>query len=204
MKKQEKPVTRQSQVFHELFSSRDLQAKLMADCRNAALKFTHSLMLQEVEMLSGSKFSHKTEGQVWRGGTDQTRVVVGGEKLSVTRPRLRDESGEVQLSSLQKLQDQDIFDDEVKERMIRGVSTRNYDPVIKSWSDKLSISKSTVSRAFMRASKKDLDLINTQSLEDFEFIALMIDGVEIAGRSIIAVMGITKDCLKIPLGIQHL
>ena len=195
---------RSGQPFlQNLLSGQDLQAKLMQDCRNAALNFARALMEDEVERLAGSKFSHKSENQCHRGGTDQTRIVIGGEKMSVTRPRIRNDKGEVQLSSLTRLQDQDIFDDEIKERMVRGVSSRNYEPVVKSWSDKLSISKSNVSRAFIRASRKDLEKINTQDLSEFEFIALMIDGVEIAERSLIVVLGITPNCQKIPLGIRE-
>jgi len=159
MNKQENQ--RSGQPFlQNLLSSRDLQEKLMQDCRNAALNFARALMEDEVERLAGSKFSHKSDNQCHRGGTDQTRIVVGGEKVSVTRPRVRNLKGEVELSSLKRLQDQDIFDQEIKERMVRGVSSRNYEPVVKSWSDKLSISKSNVSRAFMRSSRKDLEKIN--------------------------------------------
>jgi transposase-like protein len=97
----------------------------------------------------------------------------------------------------------DIFDEEIKNRMLRGVSTRDYEPVVKSWSEKLSISKSNVSRAFMRASKKDLERINSQDLSAHEFIALMIDGVEIADRTLVVVLGIDSDSKKIPLGLRE-
>lgn len=191
------------QLLTGLLSSRELQTMLMEDCRNAALKFARELMEQEVERLAGAKFSHKAEGQLWRGGTEDTRIIVGGEKMQVRRPRVRGSAGEVGLSALRQLQDQDIFDDDIKDRMIRGVSTRNYEPVIKSWSDKLSISKSNVSRAFIRSSRKDLEKINTQDLSEYEFIALMIDGVEIAERTLVVVIGITPDCQKIPLGLRE-
>lgn len=203
MNKQENQVSGQQPVLNSLLSSRELQIKLMEDCRNAALSFARALMEDEVERLAGKKFSHKSDLQCHRGGTDLTRIVVGGEKVRVTRPRIRNSDGEVELSTLTRLQDQEIFDDEIRDKMVLGVSTRNYEPVVKSWSNKLSISKSNVSRAFMRASRKDLDKINTQDLSAHQFIALMIDGVEIAERSLIVVMGITNNCEKIPLGIRE-
>lgn len=203
MREQEIEPKRQPENLEKLLSSRDIQELLLEDCRNAALSFARALMEQEVERISGPKFSHKSIGQVWRGGSDQTHIVVGGEKMSVTRPRARDRNGEIQLSSLARLQDQDIFDDEIRERMVRGVSTRNYEPVVKSWSEKLSISKSNVSRAFVRASKRDLERINTQDLSEYEFIALMVDGVEIGERVLVVVLGITHDCQKIPLGLRE-
>lgn len=203
MNKQENQVTGQQPVLQSLLSSRELQIKLMEDCRNAALNFARALMEEEVERLAGKKFSHKSNQQCHRGGSDQTRIIVGGEKVSVTRPRVRGRDGEVELSTLSRLQDQDIFDEEIKDRMVLGVSSRNYEPVIKSWSKKLSVSKSNVSRAFIRSSRKDLEKINTQDLSEYEFIALMIDGVEIAERSLIVALGITQDCQKIPLGIRE-
>jgi transposase-like protein len=203
MNKQDNQVAGQQPFLSSLLSSRELQIKLMEDCRNAALSFARALMDDEVQRLSGSKFSHKSNGQCWRGGSDKTQIVIGGEKVQVGRPRLRNSFGEVPLTTLRQLQDQDIFDEDIKERMILGASTRNYEPIIKSWSNKLSVSKSNVSRAFIRASRKDLEKINTQDLSKYKFIALMVDGVEIAEKSIIAVLGITPECEKIPLGIRE-
>lgn len=203
MKKQLNTQSRQGIQLQQLMSSRELQSQLMNSCKSAALSFVSELFREEVERLSGPKFSHKVPGQVWRGGTDMTQVIAGGEKLSVKRPRLRDDNGEVQLASLASLQDQDIFDDAIKSRMIKGVATRNYEPVIESWSDKLSVKKSTVSAAFIRASKKDLNHINTFNLSSYKFVALMIDGVEVAGRSLIVPMGITDKGDKIPLGLAE-
>lgn len=203
MNRQENQSSGQQSVLQSLLSSRELQIKLMEDCRNAALNFARALMEDEVEKLAGKKFSHKSDHQCHRGGSDQTRIVVGGEKVSVTRPRVRNGKGEVELSTLSRLQDQDIFDEEIKDRMVLGVSSRNYEPVVKSWSKKLSVSKSNVSRAFIKASRRDLEKINTQDLSPYGFIALMIDGVEIAERSLIVVLGITHDCQKITLGIRE-
>jgi putative transposase len=203
MRKHETPRGRQGLQLQQLMSSRELQDQLMASCKSAALSFVSELFREEVARLSGPKFSHKAPGQAWRGGNDMTQVIAGGEKLSVKRPRLRDENGEVQLSTLARLQDQDIFDDVVKSRMIKGVATRNYEPVIESWSDKLSVKKSTVSAAFVRASKKDLDYINTFELSNYRFVAIMIDGVEVAGRSLIVPLGITEKGDKLPLGLAE-
>lgn len=203
MRKQENQPNRQPHIFLNLLSSREIQSKLMEQCRDAALAFGVELLNQEVEKLCGSKFSHKSEGQFWRGGSDKTRIVVGGEKIQIPRPRVRGSDGEVELSSLVQLQDQDIFDEEIRDRMMLGVSTRNYQPVMKSWAKKLSTSKSNVSRAFIKASRKDLEKINTCDLSSYEFVALMIDGVHIAERTIIVVLGITNDCQKIPIGLRE-
>lgn len=93
MKRQENKPSRQLNHLESLLFSRDIQSKLMEDCRNATLKFAAQLMNDEVDRLAGSKFAHKAEGQCWRGGSDKTRIVVGGEKLQVPRPRVRNIHG---------------------------------------------------------------------------------------------------------------
>jgi hypothetical protein len=72
----------------------------MEDCLNAALNFARALMEDELERLADKKFTHKSESQYHRGGADQTRIVLGGEKVQVKRPRVLDEAGEVQLATL--------------------------------------------------------------------------------------------------------
>ncbi len=91
----------------------------------------------------------------------------------------------------------------MRQRMLLGVSTRNYDLVVDGYTQKLGISRSSVSRAFVRASQKDLDSINEGKLDNYTFVALMIDGLEIGGRTVVAVLGITADMEKIPLGLRE-
>ena len=77
---------------------------------------------------------------------------------------------------MNKLRDRDLFDDNISSRMMLGASTRNYKPLIDSYSKKLSVSKSSVSRAFKRASQKDLDDINQSDLKSETFVTILIDG----------------------------
>jgi putative transposase len=176
---------------------------LMERCKQAALSFGVELLEQEVESLCGVKFSHKNEAQCHRGGSDWTTIVVGGAKQRLQRPRVRNSEGEVDLEMLAKLQSQDVLDREILSRMMKSVSTRNYEGVIESLSDKLSVSKSSASRAFVRASQKDLEAINSAPLEDLRFVAITVDGVEFARCSVVVALGITTEGEKIPLGLRE-
>ena len=80
--------------------------------------------------------------------------------MPVTRPRVRNEDGEVKLSTLEKLRSQDLLDDRIREKMLLGVSSRKYGKVIDAYAESLGVSKSAASRAFKRASQKELDSIN--------------------------------------------
>jgi transposase-like protein len=119
----------------------------------------------------------------------------------VRRPRVRGEHGEAELPSLRKLRDQELLDEEMKEKMLLGVSTRNYSEAIEGYQGKFGDSKSSVSRAFERASKKDLDAINCADLSEYCFIGLVLDGLEIKGRTVIAAVGVTHELEKIPVGL---
>ena len=114
---------------------------------------------------------------------------------------MRGADGEAELPSLNKLRDQDLLDEEMKEKMLLGVSTRNYSEAIEGYKGKFGDSKSSVSRAFDRASKKDLDAINHSDLSEFPLIGLVLDGLEIKGRTVIAAVGITDELGKIPVGL---
>jgi hypothetical protein len=51
MKKLETYIGGQQAFLNSLLSSRELQVKLMEDCRNAALSFARALMEDEVERI---------------------------------------------------------------------------------------------------------------------------------------------------------
>jgi transposase-like protein len=203
MKKTAKRNQNQAQSLHNLLSPAQVQEDLMERCKLAALRIGTDLLEEEVRALCGAEYSRKGEGQCYRGGSDRTRIIIDGGKFSITRPRVRNETGEVQLDMLDKLQHQDLLDEKMKRAMISGVSSRQYHEVVQGYSDKLSVSKSSVSRAFTRASQKDLDAINGSELSEHSFVALMLDGFEIGGQMIIAALGITNKMEKIPLGLKE-
>jgi len=87
---------------------------------------------------------------------------------------------------LAKLQSQDLLDAQMPQRLVLGVSTRNSEQGIDGYSEKLGVSRSSVSRAFVRASQKDLESINEGRLDGEPFVALLSDGVEIGGRTGVA------------------
>ena len=75
--------------------------------------------------------------------------------------------------------------------------------MVSRYEKKLGISKSSASRAFKRASQKELDIINQGSLEEHRFVALVVDGIELSGTTVVAVLGITAELKKIPIGLKE-
>jgi len=116
---------------------------------------------------------------------------------------VRQNNRELELPTLGKLQSQDLLDAQMRQRLVLGVSTRNYEQVINSYSEKLGVSRSSVSRAFVRASQKDLDSINEGKLDNYGFVALMIDSLEVGGRTVVAALGVTAEMEKIVVGLRE-
>lgn len=191
-----------SQLQHEM-SSIDVQALLMERAKNAVLSTAVELMAQDMERLCGAAFARKSGDLCHRGGSDFTSLMVDGAKLPVSRPRARKNGSEVELPSLAKMRDRELLDSQMLDRIVRGVSTRNYEGVINGFAEKTGVAKSSVSRAFKRASKKDLEELNHADLSDYRFVAILIDGSGVGETTQVMAVGVTDDSRKIPLGIRE-
>lgn len=193
--------TNVSQLSHTL-SSVNIQEMLMSRAKNAVLATAIELMEQDMEMLCGRPFARKRDADLChRGGSELTSLMVDGAKHSIRKPRARRDGEEIELPSLLKMRDRELLDSQMLSRIVRGVSTRNYSSVINGFSEKTGVSKSSVSRAFKRASKKDLDAINGADLSEYNFVAILIDGTGVGETTQVVAIGITDDNQKIPLGL---
>ena len=65
------------------------------------LEVLRQMMEADVCEVAGPKGKHNPNRQAYRHGTDDTKVVLGGEKVSIKRPRVRTiDGGEVEIKSL--------------------------------------------------------------------------------------------------------
>jgi transposase-like protein len=132
-------------------------------------------------------------------------VTLGGQKLPIDRPRVRrtDGSGEVPLETYARLQSPDAMPRAVLRRMVRGVSTRDYEEVIDTAREGFGVAKSSVSRDFVRASAADAKALAERRFDGVRFPVVMIDGVEYAGETLVVALGITEDGTKRVLGVRQ-
>jgi Transposase, Mutator family len=110
------------------------------------------------------------------------------------------------LATYRHFADRDPLTRVVFERMLAGVSTRRYrriqEPVGGEVEQRArSISKSSVSRAFVGRARKALGELMARRLDDVRLAVLMLDGIELRGRTNIVCLGITTDGAKVPLGL---
>lgn len=186
-----------------VLSSIDVQQMLLAKAKEAVLSTAVELLERDMERLCGVPFARKSAGDYChRGGSEMTSLMIDGSKLPFRRPRARKNGEEVQLPSFAGMRDRELLDSQMLHRIVNGISTRNYAGVVNSFAEKTGVSKSSVSRAFKRASKKDLDAINGADLSPHRFVAILIDGTGVGGATQVLAVGVTGDNQKIPLGLK--
>lgn len=182
---------------------REIREGLMCEIRSAVVRTAHQLVEDEVLELVGEPWSRKGESPLRRNGQVTTTIFLDGEPHLLTRARVRDQDhgSEHPLQTVRALRSRDALDEEVKARLIAGISTRNYEGALTSLSDGLGLKKSAVSSAFQRASRKDLDAINGRSLSEWTFCAIYIDGTGFQDHTAVAALGIEQDGSKRNLGV---
>jgi len=166
------------------------------------------LMEEEVDEVVGPKGRHDLERTAVRHGHEAGEVTLGGRRLAVERPRVRSADGqaELPLQTYAHFADRDPLTRVVLERMLAGVSTRRYrrtqEPVGATVEKTArSTSKSAVSRAFVARTRQALGELMARRLDDVRLAVLMLDGIELQGRTNIVALGISTDGVKIPLGL---
>jgi transposase-like protein len=92
------------------------------------------------------------------------------------------------------------------ERMLAKLSTRRYPAGLEPVGEKVQAaaqgtSKSAVSRRFVQATEHALAELLASDLSGLDLVALLVDGVHVAGHCLVVALGITIDGTKVPLGL---
>ena len=91
----------------------------------------------------------------------------------------------------------------VWDKMMRGLSTRNYAPVVKDFQGAYGIEKSAVSDNFIEASREKVKELMERPLGELRLCAVLIDGTPFKDRQMIVALGIGCDGRKTALGIRE-
>jgi len=163
-----------------------------------------NILETEVQQLSGLKYSHDKPhaGRYSRWGTNAGSVVIGEEKVRIKVPRVIDNELEknVSLENYKQLKKLPSPSEELMEKVILGISQRDYERVSKDCIDSFGLSQSNVSKKFIEASGQALKEFQERDLRQKDIIALLIDGKSLAKQQIIIALGITIEGEKIVLG----
>jgi putative transposase len=186
----------------------NMQEGLLALAVGAGLQVMAALMEADVTALAGPRGKHDATRTAVRHGRERGSVILGGRRVSVSRPRVRaaDGSAELAVWSYELFSSTEILGRLAMEKMLAGLSTRRYpvglEPVGERVTEKSSAtSKSAVSRRFVAMTETALAELLAADLSGLDLVALMIDGVHFAESCCIVAVGIDIDGNKHPLAL---
>jgi len=172
--------------------------------REAGLLLMMGIMEEEVRHVVGERYTQNSERNASRWGKERGYCVVDGQKVPITRTRVRDKTKhEVKLGSYEMFQRSGPLQAAVWDRMMRGLSTRNYGPVVKDFVQAYGVEKSAVSENFIEASREKLKGLMERPLGELKLCAVLIDGTPFRDRQMIVALGIGCDGRKTVLGLRE-
>jgi len=176
----------------------ELQWELGQISTHAGTTLVQMLIDGEVAQLVGKRYGR--EGEMYRWGSQPGYVELGGQKVHIQRPRVRERTAtstrEVPLKSYLKFQRRGDRAIRVFREFLAQVSTRDYAGAIETMRAGYGISKSVVSREVVAATTAELDRFRSRSLEDFDLCVLLIDGIELDETVFIAALGVDREGRK--------
>jgi hypothetical protein len=144
-----------------------VQCGLMNLAMAAFTKIAEQMMNWEVMKIVGPKNRADPDRESMRWGSQAGYCVVGGQKVPLNRPRVRDvRQREVPLGSYEMLQRASLMEDAVWNKIMHGLTTRRYAQVVRELQEAYGIEKSTVSEHFIEASRGRLQKLEARLRHD--------------------------------------
>ena len=172
--------------------------------RETGLALMQTVMEEEVRHLAGDRHQQHEGRRAHRWGKEDGYCVVDGQKVPIQKTRLRTpDKREQRLGSYELFQRSGPLQAGVWDKMMRGLSTRNYGAVVKDFHNAYGVEKSAVSENFIEASREKVKQLMERPLGELRLCAVLIDGTPFKDRQMIAALGIGCDGTKTVLGIRE-
>ena len=172
--------------------------------RETGLALMQTVMEEEVRHLAGERHQQHAGRRAHRWGKEDGYCVVDGQKVPIQKTRLRTpDKREQRLGSYELFQRSGPLQAGVWDKMMRGLSTRNYGAVVKDFHNAYGVEKSAVSENFIEASREKVKQLMERPLGELRLCTVLIDGTPFKDRQMIAALGIGCDGTKTVLGIRE-
>src|SRR5262249_15511001 len=123
-----------------------VQRGLMNLALRTFTQVAEEVMDQEVTAIVGPRNQANPERGKVRWGSEGGYCVVGGQKVPLQRPRVRDlRKKEVPLGSYELMQRASLMEESVWQKMMHGLTTRRYSQVVEELEKAYGIKKSAIS-----------------------------------------------------------
>jgi len=168
----------------------------------AGLQIIRAVIEDEVTRRVGPRYQPAIERGCFRWGQQPGYVVFAGQKVLVNRPRVRTREGqEVELETYTRLQHDGRRQRAVREGIVAGLTSRNYQRAVQSVLDGYGIQKSSVSREFVQASATQLKKLCEKNLAELDLVTILIDGIHFGKQVLVVALGIDSGGKKHVLGL---
>jgi transposase-like protein len=180
----------------------DLQPRVEQLSGEAGMQILRAILEDEVTRRVGPPHRPGPESGAVRWGRQPGYVIFSGRKVAVTRPRVRTREGqEVELDSYARLQHDGRRQRAVREGIVAGLTSRNYQRAVHPVLSGYGIEKSSVSREFVQASAAQLKELCEKKLRDLDLVAILIDGIHLGKQVLVVALGIQTSGEKEVLGL---
>jgi transposase-like protein len=163
------------------------------------------LLQLSAESLAGPKSQgREVERQLVWYGQQAGRVGLLERDVKVMKPRLRTKGSgarEVAIPAYEALRRDPQAAARMSEILLSGVSTRHYAGVLPKMAKTVGVSRSQLSRKRIQAGAKLLEGLMSRSLDALQILVVYIDGVVIAGQSVVVAIGVDTQGAKHLLGL---
>lgn len=167
------------------------------------LQAVEEVLQQEVQTLAGPRYARGDGApHLVRWGRQQGSIYLADQKLPMQVPRVRNRQAaiEVPLQSYTRLQQPRAADEGVLRRILYGLSCRDYRVAAEAVPEAFGLSRSSVSRRYIRATARQLAALQERRLDRDDVVALVLDGKRFAEDTMVIALGITLRGEKVLLG----
>jgi putative transposase len=180
----------------------DLELDMQAFATSAGVAMMKKIIDREVQTLAGERHTQTTEINRW--GSQNGSVISAGQRVKVDVPRMRTREGtEVPLESYRAFRRKDPRTKAVFDRLVAGVSCRDYAGTVEKLVDGYGISRSVASREMIQATAKDLKALVERDLKGMDVYVLLIDGIRLGNTVMIVAEGVDSAGKKRTLGFRE-
>jgi len=172
----------------------------------SGLAYAQEALEAERSAICGERYARVVDRVAMRAGHVASSLTLGGRRVKIRRPRVRDVEGEVSLPSWREWSSRDPLGQRAVEQMVVGVSTRRYRRSLEALPKAFQahgVSKSAVSERFVVGTANKLAALMKRKLSGLKLLAVMIDGVHFAEHMVLAAVGIDLGGNKHVLGLRE-
>lgn len=179
---------------------------LLAFSVGVGMQVLDVMMHEDVTRVAGPRGVHDPSRVASRHGTDPRSAELGGRRVTVRRPRARTVDGrEVPIPSYDFFAGGEWAEEMAFERMLAGISTRNYEVGLEPVGDVegFGTSPQAVSDRFAARAKVELHKIMNRDLSKLTLCALFADGFGLGDHTVVTVIGVDHAGNKHVLGLRE-